>query len=71
MKKRLVILSLILVGLISIFVYSLARAKQSFPRPEDTAGREASAFMPQTVKDKPVAKGSAELKLTGPVWVDK
>ena len=72
MKKIIVALILILVVMASWYIYSFARQKISLPRPEDMAGKEASAFMPQEIEEgKPASKGSADLKLTGPVWVDK
>ncbi len=72
MKKTLWVLILIVVGLLCIYVYSSARQKTVLSKPEDMAGEEASAFMPKEVKGgQPAAKGSADMKVTGPVWVEK
>lgn len=71
MKKKAWVLILILGTVLSLYIYSSARQKVTLPKPEDTAGREASAFLPQEVEGKPAAKGSDELKLTGPVWVSE
>lgn len=71
MKKRIGVLIAILAGVLSLYIYSSARQKISLPRPEDMRGQEASAFLPEEVKGKPAAKGGADLKLTGPVWVEE
>lgn len=69
--KRIWVLMLILVAVLSLHIYSSARQKATLPKPEDMAGKEASAFLPPEVEGKPAAKGSDELKLTGPVWVSE
>lgn len=71
MKKPLLII-LIIIGLcFGVIIYSFARERFTLPRPEDKAGKEASAFMPEKSEGKPTAKGSGQLKLTGPVWVNE
>ncbi len=71
MKKPLLII-LIIIGLcFGVIIYSFARERFTLPRPEDKAGREASEFMPVESKGKPTSKGSGQLKLTGPVWVNE
>ncbi len=70
--KKVMLLSLIILGVIlGLVIYSFARERYTLPRPEDKAGREASAFMPEESEGKPTAKGSNQLKLTGPVWVNE
>ena len=69
--KKIWILILIVVLILSLYSYSSSQKKASLPKPEDMAGREASAFLPQEVEGKPAAKGSEELKLTGPVWISQ
>jgi len=72
MKKILLILVIILAATCTWYIYSFARSKISMPRAEDSALRQSSAFMPQkTEEGKPASKGSSELQLTGPVWVEK
>lgn len=71
MKKRIFVLILIIIAILSTYIYSSARNKIKLPKPEDMAGEEASAFMPRKVDDKPAPKGSAEMKITGPVWVEE
>lgn len=71
MKKKIWMPMLILVAILSLYIYSWGRHKPDLPKPEDMAGKEASAFLPQEVQGKPAAKGSSELKLTGPVWVEE
>jgi len=72
MKRLILILVVILIAIASFYVYSFARSKIVLPKPEDMAGREASAFLPKENEEgKPAAKGSSDLKLTGPVWVAK
>jgi hypothetical protein len=70
--KRIVWSVLIVLGIVlGVVLYSSARVQFTLPRPEDKAGKEASAFMPREAQGKPTAKGSEELKLTGPVWVNE
>lgn len=71
MKKRIGVLILILAVVLFLYIYSSARQAVPLPRPEDMRGQEASEFLPKEVKGEPAAKGSADLKLTGPVWVEK
>lgn len=74
MKKRIWVLMLILAVILSIYFYSFARQKFSLPRPEDMKGREASTLgelETEIEQTKTATKGSTELKLTGPVWVEK
>lgn len=73
MKKGVVwILIIIGVVVLSLYLYTTARAQQaaSLPIPE-TAQGEVSAFMPETQNkgSKPAAKGTAALKATGAVTV--
>lgn len=72
MKKGVVwILIIIGVAVLSLYLYTTARAWQaaSLPIPE-TAQGEVSVFMPETQsKSKPAAKGTAALKATGAVTV--
>lgn len=71
MKKPILII-LIMIGLFSgVVIYSFAKERFTLPRPEDKAGKEASAFMPVESQGKPTAKGSGQLKLTGPVWINE
>lgn len=67
------VLILVLLAVLSLYVYSVARQKVSLPKPEDMAGREASSYKEiiQEKAKKPLAKGSSDLKLTGPVWLEK
>lgn len=69
MKKIILILILgILVAAgLSLYIYSYASKKDTLPRPEDMAGREASAFLPEKIQDQTVSPGA--LKAAGPVWV--
>lgn len=71
MKKILLLVLIIIVAILGLVLYSFARERFNLPRPEDKAGREASAFMPTESKGKPTTKGSGQLKLTGPVWVNE
>lgn len=72
MKRIALVLGVLLIIFLSVQIYCFARNKIILPRPEDMAGREASAFLPRQVENgAPAAKGSTELKLTGPVWVEK
>ena len=67
MKK--IITLLVLAGAIILAFYISSTAKQRKDwRPEDKAGKEASAFMPEKAKGEPVAKGTKDLKVTGPVY---
>jgi hypothetical protein len=69
--KKIWILIIILVIILSMYIYSSARQRVSLPMPEDMAGQEASAFLPKQAQGRPAATGSGELKVTGPVWVEK
>ena len=70
--KKPVLIILIMIGLFSgVIIYSFAKERFTLPRPEDKAGREASAFMPEKSGGKPTTKGSSQLKLTGPVWINE
>ncbi len=71
MKKILLLILIILGAILGLVLYSFARERFTLPRPEDKAGREASEFMPVESKGKPTSKGSGQLKLTGPVWVNE
>lgn len=73
MKKIILILVLVAIaaGVLSFYIYSYARQKANLPKPEDMAGREASAFLPEKIEDKTSPPGSRELKVTGPVWVEE
>lgn len=71
MKKNLLLVLIILGAILGLALYSFARERFNLPRPEDKAGREASAFMPAESEGKPTTKGSGQLKLTGPVWVNE
>lgn len=71
MKKRIWVLLLILFAVLALYIYSSARQAVSLPKPEDMTGQEASAFLPAEVKGVPAAQGSSDLKVSGPVWVDK
>ena len=71
MKKNIVIILIICGLFLGLFLYSSAKEYFTLPRPEDKAGREASAFMPIESEGKPTTKGSNQLKLTGPVWVNE
>ncbi len=71
MKKPILII-LIMVGLfLGVIIYSFAKEHFNLPRPEDKAGKEASSFMPLESEGKPTTKGSGQLKLTGPVWINE
>jgi hypothetical protein len=71
MKKTLLLVLIIVGAILGLVLYSFAREKFNLPRPEDKAGKEASAFMPIESEGKPTTKGSGQLKLTGPVWVNE
>ena len=71
MKKTLLVLLIIAGAILGLALYSFARERFILPRPEDKAGREASAFMPRESQGKPTTKGSDQLKLTGPVWINE
>lgn len=71
MKKTILVALVVLGAILGIALYSFARERFTLPRPEDKAGREASQFMPTESKGKPTTKGSGQLKLTGPVWVNE
>lgn len=66
--KRLIFLFLV-VGVILLAFSVSSFAEELLPVPEDTAGRESSAFLPQKVKGAPAAKGSEKFNLTGPVTI--
>lgn len=71
MKKILLMILVILGVFLGLILYSSAREHSTLPRPEDKAGNEGSAFMPRESEGKPTTKGSGQLKLTGPVWVNE
>ncbi len=74
MKKGLWLVLLVVAIALTVYIISSARAKVSQPRPEDTKGKDASAYeevVDKEKKDKPVAKGSENLKVSGPVWVEE
>lgn len=72
MKKGLWIVLLIIAIALTAYIISTARAKNSLPKPEDVTGKDASAFLPKETKpDKPSAKGSENMKVSGPVWVEE
>ena len=71
MKKTILTILIIIGAILGLVLYSFARERFNLPRPEDKAGKEASAFMPQESEGKPTTKGSSQLKLTGPVWVNE
>ena len=71
MKKILLVALVIAGAILGLVLYSFARERYTLPRPEDKAGNEASAFMPVESQGKPTSKGSGQLKLTGPVWVNE
>lgn len=71
MKKKIWMAIIILAAILSVYIYSLGRQELNLLKPEDMAGKQASAFLPSEVQGKPAAKGSSELKLTGPVWVEE
>lgn len=61
-----VIISVILLIFVHSFIYA---ERKTLPMPEDTEGRESSAYLPQKIKNTKAAKGSGDLILTGPVSV--
>lgn len=70
MKRILWGLIVALTLIAAVFIFSSARENLSLPQPEDITGKEASPLLPEKGEDnKPAAKGSRDLKLTGPVWV--
>jgi len=72
MKKGFWILMLVAMVAISVYIISSARAKQAMPPREDVSGKEASAFSPkEDALGKPAGKGSEQLKVSGPVWVEE
>ena len=72
MKKSFWVLLLVAILAVGAYIISSARAKQVMPPREDVAGKEASAFLPkQDNANKPAAKGSEKLKVSGPVWVEE
>jgi hypothetical protein len=68
MKKWTVLFILAGVVVLSFVIISMARQNAYLPRVEDKASQEASAFVPVKIMGEPSAKGSDELKLTGPVY---
>ncbi|MDD5432285.1 MAG: hypothetical protein PHO70_04780 [Candidatus Omnitrophica bacterium] len=68
-NKFFLVIILVVIVILSLYAYSFARRKTPLPKPEDMAGKEASAFMPDKAQDKPVSQGSKDLKVSGPVWV--
>mgnify|MGYP001197224910 CR=1 FL=1 len=69
-RKIIILVILAIVAALSFYAYSAARQRSFLPKPEDKAGRSASAFMPVvTSSEEPVAKGTEKLKVTGPVRV--
>ena len=71
MKKVLWVILILVVSILGLYIYSHARKDISLPHPEDMTGAPASPLMPhETSGGQPSARGSAELKLTGPVWVE-
>ena len=70
MKKKLWILIIAVILVFGLYIYSRALQKSAIVGfPEDRSGKEASSFLPDKIDEKPAAKGSADLNLTGPVWV--
>ncbi len=76
MKKSTLVLWIILLVVLGFYIYSSAQKKVSLPRPETSLGEASSYNMPSEVKtgttqvrNAPAAKGSKELKVTGPVTV--
>ncbi len=69
MKKIILILILgvVVAAVLSLYIYSYARQKATLPKPEDMAGREASAFLPEKIEDP--TDPSGRLQATGPVTV--
>ena len=71
MKKVRIIASVLvaIIAILSFYIYSNAKQRVFLPKPEDKAGQDASAFMPQVIKGEPAAKGTEKLKVTGPVRI--
>lgn len=63
-------LMLILGVVLGMCIYSFARARISLTAIPEAMNGEASAYMPLE-PGKVTAKGSSELKFTGPVWVEQ
>jgi len=71
MKKIAIICAMVIAGALLLYAASFAVQKLFLPKPEDMTGQEASNFKPTKVDSKPVAKGSGQLKVTGPVWIQE
>jgi len=71
MKKGLWVVLLVVAIALTVYIISSARAKVSQPRPEDTKGKDASSYEEVADPNKPAAKGSENLKVSGPVWVEE
>ena len=72
MKKSMLVLLLVSAVILAIYAYSYARSRVLFSHPEDMAGQESSAFLPERLDNgKSAAKGSNQLHVAGPVWVDQ
>ncbi len=61
----------VLAVVLALYLYSFARQNILLPRPEDMQGREGSALNELQPETKQTTKGSDELKVTGPVWIEK
>lgn len=74
--KKIAVLLLILAAVLLVYFYSMARQGVSLKvHPQATTGAPASSMMPEEVESrsqvKQSSKGSQDLKVTGPVWVEE
>jgi len=69
MKKRILVLLIILIGVFAVYLYSQAQKNRSAAVPEDMAGKGASSFKELPVKQER-REDTGDLKLSAPVWVE-
>jgi len=80
MRKIIWVVLLVFAVALTVYIISSAQNKASQTgRPEDTKGKSASSYQEivdedqdeQGKSDKPKPKGSENMKVTGPVWVEE
>lgn len=70
MKKIILVVLIILLGVLAVYLYSQAQRNRSAAVPEDMAGKSASSFKELPGKHERSAE-TGDLKLTAPVWVEE
>jgi len=70
MKKKILVILVILLGVFAVYLYSQAQKNRSRAVPEDMGGKSASSFKELPVKQER-REDTGDLKLSAPVWVEE